>query len=120
MDFEPLLTEKAYKKNQKEFIDQTEIRKTVWNNYLKYLKKKAIEKVKEDANRREQSIRDNAICDVIQMMDGSYIPCTIVGSSSSMIMITIDNHKGEIKVPKAEIDYIQYKDGRNEIINPKR
>ena len=120
LNFEPLLTDKAYKKNQKEDIAPLTIRKQVWQDYLIKLQKEAVNKVKNDAAKREQYIRDLAVSDVIQMMDGSCIPCTVVVSSSSTVIVSVDNHKGEFQIPKKDIDYIQYMDGNSEIINPQR
>lgn len=119
-DFEPLLTEKAFKKSQKETSNPEEARRQIWQSHLKDKHQEAVDRVRNDALQREQFIRNHTISDVVQMMDGSYIPCTVVGSSSSMVVITVDGLKGEFHVPKSDIDYIQYMDGKSEIINSKR
>ena len=104
-DFEPLLTEKMAKKNKRETVAPEETRKLIWKKYLEQIYQNSVNQVNNDAMKREEFIRANAISDVVQMMDGSYIACMVVGSSSSKIMITIDNVKGEIQVPKSEVDY---------------
>ena len=120
LDFEPLLTEKEFKKNKKETITSAESRRLIWKKHLEQLYQNSVDQINNDAKKREEFIRGNAISDVVIMMDGSYIACMVVGSSSSKIMINIDNVKGEIHIPKNEIDYIQYMDGNFEIINTKR